>query len=262
MSLLDRLEKRFGGLAIPNLTGWLVAGQLLVFGLVSVAVLREEDLLLVPALVMRGQVWRLASFLFLPPTVHPVFLAFALYLFYLMGTALEGYWGDFRYTVFVLIAVLATIGAAWLTPLFPATNAFVGGSVFLAFAWLNPEFELALFFVFPVAVKYLAGLTWLGYAWVLIVGGWNERVMVLASVANFLVFFGADLVGGVRATQRRMAWHAERFADSSRPLHVCRVCGITDKTHPEMDFRYCTDCAGKAGYCTDHLRAHDHVREE
>ena len=41
--------------------------------------------------------------------------------------------------------------------------------------------------------------------------------------------------------------------------HRCTICGITDRTHPQMDFRYCSKCAGSPCYCADHLRNHEHI---
>src|ERR1039458_1082074 len=75
----------------------------------------------------------------------------------------EDYWGVFRFNFFLFIGWALTVGAAFLTPAEPATNLFVAGSVFLAFAYLNPDFELVLFFILPVKVKWLALLTWVVY---------------------------------------------------------------------------------------------------
>ena len=58
---------------------------------------------------------------------------------------------------------------------------------------------------------------------------------------------------------------AEQFKsarEAGQAFHICRACGITDKTHPDMDFRYCPDCVGMVGYCSDHLNSHEHVKEE
>ena len=110
MSMLDRLERKFGRYYIPNLTIVLVFGQAVFYVLTLMNSIRRDDALLVPALVVRGEVWRLLTFVFVPAVQTPIFFAFALYLFYLMGTALESYWGEFRYNVYLLIGFLATVG--------------------------------------------------------------------------------------------------------------------------------------------------------
>ena len=169
MAMLDRLEKKFGRYAVSNLTLLLIYGQIIVYVLAQFKPELLELIDLVPGLVLQGEVWRLITFIFWPPlsSVSLVFVALAWYFFYLMGTALEGHWGDFRYMVFLLVGWFATVAFALLAPLFlPGyeqvgyTNAYLGGSVFLAFAYLNPEFVILLFFILPVKIKWLAWLTW------------------------------------------------------------------------------------------------------
>ena len=82
-----------------------------------------------------------------------IFAFFAWYLFYLMGNALEGHWGAFRYNLFLLIGYLVTVAVAFLYPYAAATNIFIGGSVFLAFAYLYPDFQLYIFFIIPVRLN-------------------------------------------------------------------------------------------------------------
>jgi hypothetical protein len=266
MSLLDRLDRKFGRFAIPQVTAGLIACQVIVFLLIQ-GMPRPEGaepiemrLLLIPERVLAGEVWRLATFLVMPPMGNPVFAFFFWYLFYLMGTALERYWGTFRYNVYLLIGYVATVAVSFLTPQMPSSNAFVEGSVFLAFAFLCPDFELYLFFLLPVKIKWLALIAWIGYGLALIFGDWLMRLLVLASVCNFLLFFGKDLVLRVRTGWRSMSRQATRLtAKAPAYFHRCAVCGITDRTHPQMDFRYCSQCAGNHGYCQEHLRNHEHV---
>jgi hypothetical protein len=214
----------------------------------------------VPRLVLEGEVWRLFTFLLMPPFSNPICAFFFWYFFYLMGTTLEMQWGAIRYNVFLLVGYVATVAASFLTPDFPATNGFLEGSVFLAFAFLYPEFEIYLFFVLPVKIKWLARLTWAIYLYTFTFGDWTSRAMIGASVANFFLFFSRDVLSRVRMGRRRMAFQAARLTEKKREyLHRCTVCGITDRTHPEMDFRYCSRCQGTHAYCTEHLRTHEHI---
>ena len=148
MSLLDKLERALGRFAVPNLSLYLVIGQVFVLLAWMLGQLDLGLFVLVPELVKAGEWWRLFSFLLLPPPPGMfgyLFVAFAWYMFYLMGGALESFWGAFRYNLFLLAGLGLTLIAAFLTPGQAATNAFIAGSVFLAFAYLHPDFELALF---------------------------------------------------------------------------------------------------------------------
>ena len=262
MNFLDRLEKKIGRYAIPNTTFFLVALQALTYVLNAVQPPRStgvlDRLLLIPNRVFHGEVWRLVSFLFLPPSSNPFFAFFALYFLFIMGTALEGYWGAFRYNLYLLIAWLATIGLACLTPAVPATNQFIDGSVFLAFAFLYPEFIIQIFFILPVRIKWIALITWIFYAGTIILGSWSDKLQVLAAILNFMLFFGQRVFLRARYGMKHMSEQAAELAEKNKPFHVCAVCGITDKMDRTMEFRYCPDCAGSPGYCINHINNHPH----
>lgn len=258
MALLDRLEKRLGRFAVPNLTLIIVAGQVIVYSLSLSQPALPGMLALVPRLVLGGEAWRLVTFLFAPPGCNLVCLFFAWYLFFLMGAALEHHWGTFRYNIFLLIGWTATAGVSFLSPEVPASPVFLGTSVFLAFAYLYPEFSLLLFFLIPVKVRWLALLTWIGLCLELVLGAWPDRALVLAAVGNFLLFFGRDIFLGVRAGHRSMATQIRRITEEKKPVHVCAQCGVTDRTNPEMEFRYCTTCKPAACYCMNHIGGHVH----
>jgi hypothetical protein len=265
MSLLDRLERRFGRLAVPHLSLYLIIGQVFVLLSALLGLLDLGFFVLVPELARQGEWWRLIAMVFLPPSpglFGYVFVAFAWYMFYLMGSALEGYWGEFRFNLFLLTGYLLTVAVAFITPLAPTTNLFIAGSVFLAFAWLNPDFELAIFFILPVKIKWLALVAWLANAYYFVMGGWPLRLQILASVGNFLLFFSRDIGQTMRHRKRTMATQAQRFAQENaapEARHRCRICGKTNLTDPTMDFRYCSKCAGDECYCPEHIFTHEHV---
>ena len=110
MKWLDRLEKKYGKLAVKNLMLYII------FLTAAVYILTVSDpsgrflskLTLNPALVRKGEIWRLITYIFIPPTFSPVFLFFALYFYYLIGSALESYWGSFRFNIYYLLGVTAT----------------------------------------------------------------------------------------------------------------------------------------------------------
>jgi len=252
------MERRWGGWAVPNPTIAILGMQVVAYFLAQAEPEFVERLVLIGQNVYEGEVWRLLTFIAVPPMTNLLFAVLTWYLFFLMGTGLEQTWGNFRYNAYLLMGILSTIVVALVLPTVPVTNAFVLSSVFLAFAYLFPDFVLLLI-ILPVKIKWLALLTWVGYFYTVVVGGWTERLLVVASIANFLLFFGASLLRQGKATQRRMVQQASRAVTKDKPFHRCEVCGITDKTHPEMDFRYCSKCVGQRGYCTAHIFNHEHV---
>lgn len=272
MRLLSRLESALGRLAVPRLPLGLVVCQVVVYvvaqgmnaqnearGVVDPV---EMKLALIPAKVLDGEVWRLTSFLLWPPFDHIFLTLIAWYVLWWAGSALERVWGTFRFNVYLLIGWAATVAAAFLTPDAPAGNVFLFVGVLLAFAWMVPDFRVLLYFVLPVPVKWIAWATWAGIVVALAFGSWATKAQAVAAVANFLLFFGRDLVEALLVARRRMARQTAAFvAEAKKPefYHQCRTCGITDRTHPKMDFRYCSKCAGTICYCADHLRNHEHV---
>jgi NADH pyrophosphatase NudC (nudix superfamily) len=112
-----------------------------------------------------------------------------------------------------------------------------------------------------VKIKWLALLTWIGYAYQLLVGSWSTRVLVLASISNFLLFFGRDIYWRMKTGNRKMVFQAKQFNGTREAFHKCATCGKTDVSHPQMEFRYCSECGG-LGYCMDHIFNHEHVKKK
>jgi hypothetical protein len=284
MKWIDHLDKKFGRYGVPNVTVILIAGQVVAYvagyappeaggdGLV-------ERLALAPSLVLAGEWWRVLTFLFVPPATNPLFAFFGWYLFYLMGSTLESQWGAFRYNLYLLLGYLASVVMAFVTffsagGLGPglgaatASNLFLYGTVFLAFARLYPDFTLSIMFILPVKVRWLALLTWLGYgATFLFSRDWLDQAMVVAAVFNYLVFFGRDILNDMRHRHRRMQFQARALpAKGNGPrgrklTHTCRVCGRSSADEPRTQFRYCSECGGDYCYCPEHLGDHEHVKE-
>lgn len=249
----DKLEKRFGGWAIENLSFWVMISQIAIFGFDLFTHFDVGLFWLRPDLVLQGEVWRLFTFLIVPPDLPPIrwdsiFLAFTWYLFWLMGSTLEKEWGEFRFNLFFFTGALATIAFSFLAPAGIATNAFLMTSVFLAFARLYPNFELLIFFILPVKIKWLALITWISYGFIFLFGGWMGKLMVLAATLNFWLFFGKDIFTQARQGKRRMEMRAAKAVSDKEPFHRCVICGKTDLDDPDMEFAY----QDGQGYCRDH----------
>ena len=162
-------------------------------------------------------------------------------------------------SAFAMPSALHTRAASFISIGGTGTNVFIGLSVFLAFAYLFPEFQILLFFILPVRVKWLGLITWIGLG-VVFLGArtWMTRILVLVPVANFLLFFGPELLRHVRSGARRSGRNVKRAIDRGQPFHTCALCGVTDKSNPKMEFRYCPDCAGTPCYCIEHIGKHEH----
>ena len=266
--LLPILERRLGRFAIPNITLGLIIAQVMVYLMAQVRPELIENIVLIPSKVLEGEVYRLILFLAQPPGVDPwigpflagpIFAFFYWYLFYLMGTALEYHWGTFRYNMFLLIGYVATIAVGFVYPEWPVTNTFVQGSVFLAFATLYPDFLLSLFFILPVKIKWFAMFAWITNFLLVAFGPWPVKLTVIASVANYFLFFGSSVWANMRQHRLRMEWQAKTVTKRDQPRHRCVVCGVTEQDNRHLDFRYCSKCAGTCCYCSEHLTNHEHV---
>jgi len=262
MRILDVLERRIRPVAIPYLAPALVALQVVVYCWIAIMSPQSsagavDRLAMIPARVLEGEWWRPVTFLAVPPPTNPIFAIFAWMLFAMMGMALERTWGAARFNLFMLIGWVVTIAASFASPEQATVNGFLGLSVFLAFAAINPEFEIRLFLVLPVKVKWLAWISWALIGATVLLGGTASAIAALASVTNWFIFFGPDVLR--RARHRRAA--SVKAAEARRPaaFHTCRVCGRTDLSDPELEFRYCDRCTGAPCYCMDHLRDHEHL---
>ncbi len=260
--MLPWLERRLERYAIPNMTGLIIAGQVIVFAGLHANPNVMENIVFSREGVLRGEAWRLVSHLFIPPSMSVLWAFFAWYVFYLMGNALEQTWGTFRYNVYLLTGWLATTAAGFIVPGGASYNGFLGGSVFLAFAALYPNFQLSIFFLLPIRVYWLALITWLFFGWRFVFGVNEERIAIAASVANFLLFFHRDILARIRGGRRSMSSGFDRIRRESANKtisHVCHICGVTSDTNPDADFRYCSKCEGEYCYCEDHIRNHEHI---
>lgn len=266
MDFLNKLEKKFGRYAIRDLMKYIAIGSFAVY-LIDYIVFRagvvSSLLAFEPNLIMRGQIWRLITFILIPPDTSVFFILFALYFYYMIGNGLEQEWGSFKFNVYYLMGMVATVIAGFITG-GSATATYLNLSLFLAFAYIYPNYEILLFFILPLKIKYLAAIDVLFLLSSFFSGGLSTKIVILAAILNFLLFFGKDMLSGVK-TKNKVVKNKKRFKDN-RPkiiyFHRCYICGATEKTHPNMEFRYCAQCDGHHEYCMNHLFNHEHVKED
>lgn len=265
--MLDRLERKLGRYAIPRLTTYLVGGQVAVFVLTMVKPELASRLLLIPSLVLEGEVWRPFTFVFtdsrvvagIADTWDIIWFLVWMFVLYFIGNSLEALWGSFRFNAYVLLGWALSVGASFLVPAVAVHNFFLMSSIFLAFAYLFPDYEFLLGFILPVKVKWFGYLAIAGFAYMAWEGTSTDRVMIAAGLGNVFIFFGRDSVLRLRGKGRQHAHRRAATKMTQEAHHECTVCGVTDLDDPQMQFRYCSKCEGKHGYCMAHLADHEHV---
>lgn len=211
---MQRMDYKYGRYSIRNLMMIIVVGMATVFMLNMISpVSMSYALAFSLADIMRGQVWRLISFIFIPPDSSLIFIVFALYLYWLMGSSLENEWGTFKFNVFYFCGFIGTMLAGLITGF--ATNSYLNMSLFFAFAILYPNFELRLFFMIPVKIKYLAYIDAAFFLYMLIMESWQGKIALIISLINIILFFGGDFIAVIKQARRRAKWKRD-IRDSFR----------------------------------------------
>lgn len=258
MTVLDKLERRIGFIAIPGLIRIVVAFTALVYVLTFLNHEFLSVLQLDPARIRRGEIWRLVTYIFLPNSpaggsmLSPLWAVLALWFLWFVGEGLERAWGAFRVTLYFFVGMIGTTVAAFL---FGAqfSNSMLASTLFFAFAWFYPDEVIYVLFILPMKIKWLA---WILAAFMIagfLVGSNSYRIALCVALANFFIFFGPELIHRLRH-RKETASRRKRFEMQSRseaePLHRCATCGATELTNPDREFRVSRD--GQE-YCVEHL---------
>ena len=206
---LKKLERKLHFLAIPNLMLIVVGAMGVVFVmnlLISASAGQSIYSMLTfnKALIAKGQVWRIFTFLFLPPSSNIFFALISLYFYWLIGSALENEWGSFGFTLFYLLGAVGAIISGLITGY--ATNDYLNMSLFLAFALLNPDYTVLVFFILPVKMKWLALIDGIGILLSLITTSWSGRLAIVMALINLLIFFTPTLVARIKQAYGRWKW--------------------------------------------------------
>ena len=290
MNWISKLERKFGRYAINNLSTYIIAAYAVGF-VISLVMpeLYTNWLCLDIAKILHGQIWRLITFIIQPPSTSLIFIIFALYLYYFIGTSLENAWGAFRFNLFffsgILFHIIGAFAAYFITKLvlgygisFNFGTTYLNLSMFFAFAALFPDVQLLLFFVIPVKIKWLAWLDAAFFAYSIISGisggtvyGIGSAIAAVMALMNFVIFFVSTRrsspyrsMHSRQETRRKQQYYQQvqqarqqTGADGSR--HRCTICGRTEISNPELEFRYCSKCSGAHEYCNEHLFTHTHI---
>ena len=285
MKFIDKLERKFGRFGIPNLTIYMIVCYVIGYALMIVNPGILNWLSLEPAYILRGQVWRLVTWVLYPPSTSGVlwFAIAVLFFYYPIGTSLERTIGTFKYTLYILSGVIFTILGAFILYFLLGGNVLVGNvfstyyislSTFLAYAMCYPDMQVLLMFIIPVKMK------WMAIFYVVIVvyemiqyvmaGAWYLVISIVASLLNFIIFyFGTKDFSRYnpkeihRRNEFRRAMEPQgrmKSGSGSVTKHKCAICGRTELDDPNLEFRFCSRCNGNYEYCQDHLFTHTHVK--
>ena len=283
---VDRFAYSHPGFGIPNLMKFIVAGNVIVYllamfaGWQSIAFL-SFDL----GHVLHGEIWRLITFIFYPTSSGLFFLAVSLYFYYFIGSTLEREWGTAKFNLYylsgVILTLIATIAASLITGhnFSVAGTGYINMSMFFAFAMLYPDVQVLLFFIIPIKIKWLAWIDAGFFALSILTNlvSWNIAgwLIPLIAILNFIIFFWTNLCDEInyrrgraahmnshQTIQFKQAAKKQRQKEAERGYrHKCEVCGRTDTDYPDLQFRYCSRCAGYHCFCEDHIFNHEHFTE-
>ena len=226
------------------------------------------------AAILRGQVWRLVTFLICPPSSGIFFNLIAMFLYYSLGTTLERVWGTFRFNLYFFSGILFHIIAAFVIYFLmgvsvPLTPFYLNNSLFLAFAATFPQMQFYLYGLLPIRAYWLGIFIGAEFLYEFLFGGLIARSCIGLALLNFVIFFMMTRNYSKispREIKRKQKFKSDMKTAQAEKIrlthHKCAVCGRTEKDDPNLEFRYCSKCEGNLEYCMDHLYTHKHVTKE
>ena len=164
-------------------------------------------------------------------------------------------------------------------------------SLVLSFATCHPDSQFMIFFIIPVRA-WLMALVYLVMIGVSVfnmcypVNLMPHALFPLVGLLNYFLLFGKDVLNvlplswrvklskALRGRKNRASGQKKTKpipfpnAGANRPAakepqgnytHRCTVCGRTDVSDPDLEFRYCSRCNGYHCYCQDHISNHTHI---
>ena len=260
------------GFGIPNLMRYITAANVAIWVLGAINRSFLGVLTFDPALILHGQIWRLVSFIFYPPSMGLLaFLAF--WCYYWIGSTLEAQWGTGQFTIYYFSGVILTVLYGFIIYFITGRSVNLGSeyiylSMFFSFAVLYPDMQVLFMYIIPIKIKYLAIVDAVFFAYSVIANSFPVNLLPLVALINFFIFCGGELFASL---PRRPSKNTVNFRQESARIrreqkdklytHKCAVCGRTDVDHPELEFRYCSKCQGYHCFCSDHINNHIHFTE-
>ncbi len=239
------------------------------------------------SLILQGQIWRLVTYAFTYDAGNILLTAVGLLCYFSLGKAMENAWGTLKFNLFyfsgiLLMDVFCMIFGGW------ADISYLNLSLFLGYATMYPNAQFLFLFIIPVKAWIFAlvdlGLTLYSTVSLLSAGYFPYGLFPLVTIGNYFLFFGKDVVNVIPLSWRINAgrlfkrkpkpssgnyktihFHAAGSYQASTARakapysHRCSVCGRTDVSDPDLEFRYCSRCNGYYCYCQEHISNHTHI---
>lgn len=297
-----KMEQKYGKYAIRNLTWYLIICYAIGYVLeISTQMGNQVTTTLLSYMtldvyaILHGQIWRLVTWILIPPGSFDIFTLVMLYCYFNIGNLLERTWGSFKYNVFMFSGLIFTVVGAFLLYLILAvfcmqvpglageglsvmsagvaymfSTYYISMSIFLAFAITYPDAQMLFMFVIPIKTKVL------GIIYVLLMGyeiisafsgywlyGAVKAVVIGFSLLNVLVFFVITRRSFRTPTQMKRQKEFQKHTVKMKKVtrHKCAICGRTEETDPDEQFRFCSKCEGNYEYCSKHIYTHTHVKK-
>ena len=288
----ERFCFRHRNKGIPNLMLYITIGTALVylFTMATENPILYDWLRFDRELILQGQIWRLFSYALLMTRGNIVFMLIGLVCYYSLGKAIENLWGTLRFNLFYLCGILM-MDVYCLLFGGMADVYYLNLSLFIAYATMYPDAQFLFMFIIPVKAWIFALIDLALTLYEVIIYSFPVfffpyNLFPLVALGNYFLFFGKD-VGNIipmswKANFRRLfrkkknhapqqpkgktiqfpdagSYQASTATVKAPYTHRCTVCGRTDVSNPELEFRYCSRCKGYHCYCQDHISNHTHV---
>lgn len=268
---------------IPNLMLYIVLGSAVVYFMSRMAgnYFLYNLLCFDRTSILRGQIWRLFTYPLTYDAGSLLLTAISLFCYYTLGRAMEYNWGTLRFNLFYLTGIVM-MDAYCLLFGGRASVTYLNLSLFLSYATMYPDSQFLLFFIIPIKAWIFALVDLVIVLFDLFTYPFPYSFFSIISLANYFLFFGKDVLNVIPRSWRIRASqlfgkkpkqqkakvirfdtgsHEASHASTKTPYtHRCTVCGRTDLSNPELEFRYCSKCKGYYCYCQDHINDHTHIQ--
>ena len=277
MKKIDIFCYKHPGFGIRNLMLFVVIGNVAIwlFSMMDGSGLLRSYLAFSPQMILKGQVWRLVTFALVPNSTG--FLALIMfYFYYFIGNTLENQWGTPKFNIYFFTGILLTIIYGFVMYFITGNDISVNAeyiylSMFFSFATMFPETTVLFMFFIPMKIKWLAYVDAAFFVLEIIRLPFPYNLMPVVAVLNYLIFCGDWLFKYFRPSNYRQKKKTVDFKREARRINhqqnsapysrKCAVCGRTDRDYPNLEFRYCSKCAGYHCFCQDHINNHVHFTE-
>ncbi|MGN0976606.1 MAG: rhomboid family intramembrane serine protease [Faecousia sp.] len=268
---------------IPNLMLYIVLGTAVVYLMSQMSgnYFLYSWLYFDRELILHGQVWRLITYPLTYDAGNLLLTAISLFCYYSLGRAMENIWGTLKFNLFYLTGVVMMDVYCLIFGGY-ASVTYLNLSLFLSYATLFPDAHFLLFFIIPIKAWIFALFDLVIVVIDLVSYPFPYNLFSVISLANYFLFFGKDVLNVIpqswRANAMRLfrkkpgkqkpkiiefnagSYEASKASPKAPYTHRCTVCGRTDVSNPELEFRYCSRCKGYYCYCEDHINNHSHIQ--